>query len=416
MDGDRRSYGACIVRDVKTKGVFPVGMLLIAASLSACQVVPSTGPLARDITRSAGRSAAERNVPGASVFDIVDVDAGSARLVSDYQSSTMNRRFGFGRGGSGGAVIGIGDELRITIFEAGIDGLFSTTDSKQTVLQVVVQPDGNAAIPYVGPVRFSGRTLEQARQTILGALKGKAVEPDVIIATVGTTSRSVTVSGAVGNSGLIPLGLKGDQITESVAKAGGPTGQPYETYVTLTRGNKTAQVLLKTILEHPSENVYVRPDDQIYVTIDPRTFTVLGETSTNNRISFGAGDLNLLEAVALAGGGRDETVDAKGYFIFRYEDREVVEQLLGRQRFRELVAKGMRPDARERYPIVYRIDLKRADSLLVGQTFPVKNRDVIYASRHPSVDLRKFLNIVSGPLSIVTSAAAISNTVSNTGN
>ncbi|GCA52260.1 hypothetical protein KGO5_04725 [Sinorhizobium sp. KGO-5] len=31
--------------------------------------------------------------------------------------------------------------------------------------------------------------------------------------------------------------------------------------------------------------------------------------------------------------------------------------------------------------------MTKPDSLIVGQTFPVKNRDVIYASCHPSVDI-----------------------------
>ena len=38
------------------------------------------------------------------------------------------------------------------------------------------------------------------------------------------------------------------------------------------------------------------------------------------------------------------------------------------------------------------------DSLIVGQTLPIKNRDVIYASRHPSVDLAKFLDFVARPI------------------
>src|SRR5690606_37188988 len=122
---------------------------------------------------------------------------------------------------------------------------------------------------------FAGRSLEQIRQSILAALRGRAIEPDVIVTAVGTASRVVTVSGAVNASGLIPLGLVGNQITEVIAKAGGPSAQPYESYVTLTRGSKTAKVLLKHIIEQPSENVYVLPGDQVFVTRDPRTFTFL---------------------------------------------------------------------------------------------------------------------------------------------
>ncbi|MBB3290250.1 hypothetical protein FHT91_005257 [Rhizobium sp. BK347] len=66
----------------------------------------------------------------------------------------------------------------------------------------------------------------------------------------------------------------------------------------------------------------------------------------------------------------------------------------------------MVPDAKGRYPIVYRFDMSNPDSLIVGQTFPVKSRDVIYVSRHPSVDIRKFLNLIGTPLGIASQGAA----------
>lgn len=386
------------------RGAAAIACCLLA--LAGCQAVPSTGPLASDIVTAAGRSAAERQLASAAVFDIVAIDAHSAHLVSEYRPGTLKRTFGAGRQGGGG-IVGVGDQLRVVIFEASSEGLFSTTDSKQTVLDIVVQPDGNAAIPYAGSVRFAGRSQEQIRQSILAALRGRAIEPDVIVTTVGTASRVVTVSGAVHASGLIPLGLVGNQITEVIAKAGGPSAQPYESYVTLTRGSKTAKVLLKHIIEQPSENVYVLPGDQVFLTRDPRTFTVLGETVTNNRIEFGANDLNLLEAIALAGGGKDERVNAAGYFIFRYEERPILEQLISPERFRQLVAKGMVADKEGRYPVVYRIDMKKPDSLIVGQTFPIKNRDVVYAARHPSVDLAKFLTIIGGPVSLAATVVAV---------
>lgn len=379
---------------------------MICAVLAGCQAVPGEGPLTADIKADAGQSSTQIGRIDAAVFDIVKVDNRTAKLVSDYIATALNRRFGFG-GGAGRAVIGVGDQLKISIFEAGADGLFSTTESKQTSLDVVVQQDGTAAIPYVGSIRFAGKTLEEARQEILSSLRSRAVEPDVIVSSVNTASRKVTVSGAVGSSSQVPLGLVGEKITDVIAKAGGPSGQPYETYVTLVRGKKTGTALLSSVIDNPSENIYVQPGDQIFVARDPRTFTLLGAVKANARLNFGASDLNLLEAVALGGGGNDAAVDAKGYFLFRYEEADIVMSLLGRQRFNELLSKGMKPDRLGRYPIVYSFDMTHPDSLLVGQTFPVKNRDVIYASRHTAVDLRKFLALIGAPLGIASQGAGV---------
>lgn len=387
-----------------------VAALVLSTALAGCQAVPGEGPLAGAIVADAGQSGAEIGRKNATVFDIVDVNGQSARLVSDYVSSTLNRRFGIG-GGVGRVVIGVGDALKVSIFEAGSDGLFSTQDSKQTSIDLVVQPDGKAAIPYVGSVRFAGLTLEQARQEILEALKQKAVEPDVIVTSMSTASRNVTVSGAVGKSAVVPLSLVDETINEVIAKAGGPVAQPYETYVTLVRGKKTGTVLLKSIIENPSENIHVKPGDQIFVARDPRRFTILGAVKANQRVEFGANDLNLLEAMGLAGGGSDYALDMKGYFIFRYEEPDVVMSLLGQQRFNEMLRKGMKTDSQGRYPIVYRFDMSKPDSLIVGQTFPVKNRDVIYASRHPSVDFSKFLNFVAQPVGIANSGFSIADNI-----
>jgi len=384
------------------------GLLLVGLGLTSCNNLPGDGPLASDVLEQSKQSVAHSSTSNNVVFDIVDIDVNSATLISRFDGRLLQSRFGLG-GGVKRPVIGIGDQLKITIFEAGSDGLFSTADSKQTTLDIIVQPDGKAAIPYVGLVTFSGKTLEQARQTILAALANKAVQPDVIISSSSTASRNVTVSGAVKSPAVVPLNLVPETIMEVLAKAGGPTAQPYESYVTLTRQSNTGTVLLKTLVQNPRENVYVQPGDQIFVTREPRTFTVLGAVKSNNRIEFGANDINLLEAVALAGGGSAETSDMKGYFVFRYEEPDIVIDLLGRQRFNELTQKGMRPDKLGRYPIVYRFDMTKAGSMLVGQNFDVKARDVIYASRHPSVDFTRFMSIVGQPIGIVAGGAGIYN-------
>ena len=55
----------------------------------------------------------------------------------------------------------------------------------------------------------------------------------------------------------------------------------------------------------------------------------------------------------------------------------------------------MTPDGEGRYPIVYRLDLGATQSYIIAQTFPVRNKDVVYLARHMATDLAKFLSIVS---------------------
>jgi polysaccharide export outer membrane protein len=47
-----------------------------------------------------------------------------------------------------------------------------------------------------------------------------------------------------------------------------------------------------------------------------------------------------------------------------------------------------------RYPVVYRIDMTDPQSYIVTQSFPIRNKDVLYLSRHPSTDYVKFMSML----------------------
>nr|WP_314085929.1 polysaccharide biosynthesis/export family protein [uncultured Shinella sp.] len=362
-------------------------------TLAGC-VVPNDGPLTQEVL-SAGAGGKTYEIPQTKlIFDVVDIDQRVANGVNAGVRQGLSSTFGFGGGGST-PVIGVGDRLDVTIFEAGPDGLFSTVERKSTTIPVVVQPDGHGQIPYVGSVRFAGMTIDSARATIVDALKAKAVEPDVIVAMADNASRTVSVQGDVNKSTIVPLGLNGVHLSEVIAMAGGASKQPYDTYVSLKRGGRSRSVLLQTVIDNPKEDIYVKPDDQIYVSYDPQTFSALGQTEKSGKIPFNAAKLSLVEAAALAGGGNIATADPKGYFVFRYENENVYRSVVGDDRFRDLIARGMAPDGEGRYPIVYRLDLGATQSYIIAQNFPVRNKDVIYLSRHVATDLAKFLSIVS---------------------
>ena len=370
--------------------ILAAGALL---TLAGC-VVPSDGPLTHEVL-SAGADGKSYEIPQTKlIFDVVNVDQRVANSVSAAKRYGLSSTFGFG-GGGGTPVIGVGDRLEVTIFEAGPDGLFSTNDRKSTTIPVIVQPDGHGQIPYVGSVRFAGMTIDSARATIVDALKAKAVEPDVIVSMAGNASRTVSIQGDVNKSGIVPLGLSGQHISEVIAMAGGAAKPPYDTYVSLKRGGKTRSVLLQSVIDNPKDDIYVKPDDQIYLTYDPQTFAALGQTKKSGKIPFDAAKLSLVEAAALAGGGNVATADPKGYFVFRYEDENVYRTVVGDDRFRDLIARGMVADSEGRYPIVYRLDLGATQSYIVAQNFPVRNKDVVYLARHVATDLAKFLTIVS---------------------
>jgi polysaccharide export outer membrane protein len=387
---------------------FGTAIFMALGGLTACTgVVPNDGPLASKV-EAAGVQKTSYEIPQVrTIFDVVQVDERVANSVTQLGQPSLVRTFGVG-GVPGTPVIGVGDELTVTIFEAGPDGLFSTTQSKATNVPVIVQPDGNGQIPYAGSVRFAGKTLEGARQEIVEALKAKAVEPDVIVSMNKNLSRTASVQGSVNNPQIVQLGLAPVSLTSAIAMAGGAAKPPYDTYVTLTRGRKTSTVLLQSIIDNPKDDIYVRPGDKIFLTYDPQTFTAMGSTMKTGRIPFETGSLSLIEAAALAAGPRSDLADPKGYFIFRYEYEPVYRQVVGESRFHELLSKGMMANKDGRYPIVYRVDMSDPQSYIVAQSFPVRSKDVLYLSHHPSTDFVKFMSMLQSPVRIARDVNAIS--------
>jgi polysaccharide biosynthesis/export protein len=375
------------------------------AVLAGC--VPNDGPLTSKVVH-AGADKTVTMAPVSIVFDVVPVDQRVANSVTALGQPSLVRTFGFGSA-PGTPVIGVGDELNVIIFEAGPDGLFSTTERKSTNIPVVVQPNGEGQIPYAGSIRFAGKTLERVRQDVAQALKAKAVEPDVIVNVQKSFSRMVSVQGAVNQPQMVALGLVQQPLTNVIAVAGGPAKPPYDTYVTLTRGRKSSTILLQSVIDDPKEDVTIQPKDKIFLSYDPQTFTALGNVYRSGKIPFDTSTLTLVEATSLAGGARADLADPKGYFVFRYEYERVYRQVVGEERFRDLLQQGMVPDKDGRYPIVYKIDMTDPQSYLVTQSFPVRNKDVLYLARHPSTDFVKFVQILRGPVAMARDVQTIAN-------
>ena len=86
------------------------------------------------------------------------------------------------------------------------------------------------------------------------------------------------------------------------------------------------------------------------------------------------------------GGLKDDRADIKGVFIFGWKTRR---RWIPRSR----QTARRTPDGR--IPVIYRVDLGNPATFFVAQSFPVRNKDVLYVSNAPLADLQKFISIVS---------------------
>ena len=123
----------------------------------------------------------------------------------------------------------------------------------------------------------------------------------------------------MGTSGRFPASASGEKILDLIARSGGPRSQGFDEWVTLEREGHRATVPFGVLVDEPANNVYVRPQDTIYVYREPQTFVGFGASGTQGQFVFDAWRISLAEAVAKMNGLNDNLADPASVFIYRGE-------------------------------------------------------------------------------------------------
>jgi len=348
--------------------------LLLALGVASCSAIPREGPLAIEVERQGSEND----------YVIVDVDAEIVHALGALNPVGLSRRFYRESKASPNSTIGIGDTLSVTIWEAGEGGLFSSQQSKNANFpQVVVDRQGEISLPYAGALKVRGLTPASAQKVILGQLEGQAIKPQVMVNIVKNEHNTVVLNGDVATPGKYPIALDGDRLLDLIAAAGGTKFPARETYVTFVRGEDTGVQLVKTVMDDPKENIYVVRGDRIYLSHDPKRYTVLGAVKSPGIYVFEAASVNVLEGVASAGGLLDSRADASGLFVFRYEDPRTLGSL----------GVSYTNVVRGRVPTIYRIDMSHAKSYFWAQSFLLEDKDSVFVSNARTVEIAKVLRL-----------------------
>jgi polysaccharide export outer membrane protein len=346
--------------------------------LSACDAIPSTGPGASVIDPHDSEANTGRN------YLLVDLTNEAARIVSQYRVSPFAQNFAAAKPVPV-QIIGVGDLLSITLFEAGQGGLFASENGARVTLSVSVASDGAVTVPYAGRIRAAGRTAAQVEQAIVAGLEGKAIQPQAVVLIQTNVSQTVVVSGDVSGAGRIALTPNGDRVLDIVARAGGIRAPVHQVRIQLVRNGRIATASYMKLMDYPSENVFVQPNDQIFVLQDPEVVTIMGAVGSTAAVPFERDKVSLMEGLAKVGGLNDNRADRTGVFVFRYEAPEI--------------AKALRPDYDGRFgnpvPIVYRIDMGDPNAMFYAKSFPLRDKDLIYVSNSPATEFEKFMNVVN---------------------
>jgi polysaccharide export outer membrane protein len=380
--------------------VFGIVVLAGAGLLAACSALPASGPLANDVVSD---QAPQGALGG---YVVADIDERVASISASQPRDSFKRVFTKGAPAPD-LRIGISDSVVVTIWEAAAGGLFSAAPNTlslaagsrtATIPEQVVARDGTIEVPYAGRLKVAGLRPAEVEQKIVEALAHKAIEPQVVVTIAKSLSNTVSVGGEVTTGARVPLTTKGDKILDVIAEAGGIHIPASDAFIRLTRGKRTVSVAYNAILAHPEENIYVAPGDFITVIRDPQTFTAFGGTGRNAQVPFDAAGITLDEAIAKAGGLLDYRADPDGIFLLRFEPTPLVAQLLPG---RELPSQG------DLVPVVYRLNLRGANSFFLARSFPMRDKDMLYVANSASDPLQKALGLFSSVIAPATLGASV---------
>src|SRR5215468_9404078 len=325
-----------------------------------------------------------KNIPYAFVRitpKVADILAKAApRLVGEFPDRSRPSDLRFGNG----------DLLGVTIFEASSGGLFIPAEASVrpgnfiSIPTQAVDVNGNISIPYGGAIRARGRTQVELQQAIVDALKDRAIEPQAIVSLVEQRTSLISVTGDVARPSRIPALLTPERMLDAITRAGGPAGPGPDEWVMLERDGRRALSPFGALIYEPANNVYIHPNDIIYLYREPQTFLAFGALGSQQQIPFGTWRFTLAEAVAKAGGLADAAADPASVFLYRGETRDVAEAIgVDSSKFQGPII-----------PVIYNINFRNPASYFLATTFEIRNKDVIYVSNSVSVEASKFLTYV----------------------
>jgi polysaccharide export outer membrane protein len=389
-----------------------IGALCAILAQGACSIIPTSGPASMDVR--AGQQDVE-SLPYAYVRLNPNVLNVLARHTPRLSTAFRDRR------GPDVIRFGIGDIVSVTLFESGAGGLFIPIEAGVrpgnfiTLPAQAVDSRGNIFVPYAGAIQAQGRTAPEVQNTIVAALKDRALEPQAIVSLTDQRASSISVLGEAVGSIRFPASESGERVLDAITRAGlKAPGQ--DLWVMLERRGRRETVPFGALIYDPANNIYVRPQDTIFIYREPQTFLAFGATGsgttvTSRQFNFDAWRISLAEATAKAGGLNDTQADPRSVFIYRGETRDVAQAL----------GVDCTPFTGPIIPIIYNLNLRDPAGYFLATKFEMRNKDVIYISNAESVDASKFLNYLrlimataQDPINFATSIYVLRNTAKGT--
>lgn len=283
-----------------------------------------------------------------------------------------------------------GDEITLTIWDNQANSLLASAGQKRSdISRLQVSPGGTVFVPYVGDVKISGMTTQEAREYLQDRLDPIAPSAQLQLQLEVGSGNKVDLVGGVRAPGSYPLADQNQTLLSLIAQGGGIDPGLRHPIVQLIRDGKTYRIPAKQLFADAGKNVTLRGRDQVVVVEDDRYFIALGATGREQQIAFEREEITALEALSLAGGVNDSRADLKGVLILR-----------------EYSARDLRRDRSgpSREQTIFVLDLTSADGLFAARKFQIHPGDTLLATESPITSVRTIFGLIGSVLGIANAA------------
>jgi len=175
-----------------------------------------------------------------------------------------------------------------------------------------VQVDGTIQLPLIGKIPAAEKTTSELAEVIRKSLQtgGYYADPIVNIEVVSFASRYVTVLGAFGRSGLIPMN-RPYRLSELLAHVGGVREGAADYIIVRSLNGQEKHYSIREIATGDlSKDPFVQAGDKLYAPAAD-LFYVYGAVKAPGVFPITGGDLTLRMALVRAGGVTDQGSDKK---------------------------------------------------------------------------------------------------------
>ena len=248
----------------------------------------------------------------------------------------------------------------------------------------IVNPEGKFYFPFLGEITAAGLTTSELRTKMSDGLSRYLESPQLDVRVLEFRSQKVYIAKELDASGVVAsitdvpltlidaLNLAGRssanrQNGSSFASLGASTAGIPSGRAILTRDGRRIKIDIASLYQagYFPGDVLMEDGDILFVPsgLEDKVF-VMGETNQQQMLLMRNGRMSLAEALSQANGLNLATSDAYGIYVIR-----------GQERF----DRNGEPYVSA---VVYQLDGRRADSMILADQFALQPRDVVFASAY----------------------------------